>query len=382
MPSLPQSANALGCRRAAGFTVIELMVGIAVGLVATLAVAHVLVSSEGQKRTVMAGAEAQVNGSLAIDMLRRRIAPAGYGFASVPLVMGCPLSAMYNSAAVPGLPARLVPVDIDDGAANGPDTIRVFYGGKRNFSAPLRVVAAGYDPNSVTFSQMFEVSSGVGVEGPGASSPGDLLVAAKDSVLPCEMFEATGSPGETNLVPRADNASRWNPTKFPTAAYGNGSFLVNLGRPVDITYSIVDGSLRARTLSIGANGAPTYSAFVELFSDVVQMQAMYGKDTNGDGTVDAWNTGDPANNDEWRQVIAVRIAIVTRSTQQEREVVTPTEPVWNVGNAINIAGTAACGSSKCLTLKVRKDNADQTWKYFRYRVYETIVPLRNMVWNS
>ena len=100
------------------------------------------------------------------------------------------------------------------------------------------------------------------------------------------------------------------------------------------------------------------------------------------GTVDAWNTADPTTNAEWRQVIAVRVAVVARSTQYDRDEVTHAEPEWNVGTAIPIADTHDCGASKCLTLKVKASDSDVSWKHYRYRIFEAIVPLRNMVWNN
>ena len=41
--------------------------------------------------------------------------------------------------------------------------------------------------------------------------------------------------------------------------------------------------------------------------------------------------------------------------------------------------TAACGTSKCLKLKI---DTLPNWKRYRYRVFDTVIPLRNMLWNS
>jgi type IV pilus assembly protein PilW len=45
--------------------------------------------------------------------------------------------------------------------------------------------------------------------------------------------------------------------------------------------------------------------------------------------------------------------------------------------------TVDCGpdgaKSKCLKLVV---NTLADWKRYRYRVYDTVIPLRNMLWNS
>ena len=65
-----------------GFTLVELMVGLLIGLLASLAVMQVMWSSEGQKRTTTSGSDAQVDGALALSALQRAIQPAGYGFAA------------------------------------------------------------------------------------------------------------------------------------------------------------------------------------------------------------------------------------------------------------------------------------------------------------
>jgi len=146
-----------------GFSLIELMVGLAVGLVCTLAITQILLSSEGQKRSTTSGSDAQVNGVLAIDSLRNAIQEAGYGFSSMAAIVGCPLVARYNNAAIAGFPANLVPVLITDGANGAPDTIRVLKSTKNTFSVPVAVVDPGYNPGDNTRNTAFPVLSTAGV---------------------------------------------------------------------------------------------------------------------------------------------------------------------------------------------------------------------------
>jgi type IV pilus assembly protein PilW len=371
-------------RRQAGFTLVELMIGVVIGLLASLAVTQVLVTSEGQKRATTSASDAQINGALALTALQRGILPAGYGFAAAPDLIGCPLSARFNGVPVPGFPARLVPVQITDAADNLPDTIRVISSGKASYSIPLRVIAPGYDPANAMGNQRFAVASVRGVEGPQVDasgtqiSRGDLMVAALSSTVPCEMFRVTANPVGA-FVPKADDVGGWNAVGFPITAHGAGSLLVNMGEPVDNTYTITNNALTVTSLRIAANSTPSYEGPVELYPNIVNLQAMYGKDSDFDGSVDVWNTTAPTNNSEWRQVIAVRLALVARSTQFEKEDVTAANPLWDVGTAVNVADTVNCGASKCLRLRV---DMLPDWQRYRYRVFDTIIPLRNMLWNS
>ncbi|MET0618274.1 MAG: PilW family protein [Luteibacter sp.] len=389
MCSLLRSAERRRLPRQAGFTVIELMVGVALGLFASLAVTHVLVNSEGFKRTTTSGSDAQVNGALALGTVQRSVQSAGYGFAATPSIIGCPITTSYKGVAVPGFPANLVPVVITNGATDAPDTIRVLASGKTSFSVPLRVVPPGYDPANGLTNKRFPVSATAGFSGPRKDSgvvvaPGDLVIGARTAAVACEMFEVRQEPGATGFIDLLDATAgrgHWNPAAYPAAAYTDGALLLNMGQPVDITYSIQNNALAVQSLTFGGapDFAPSYTAATEAYPDIVNLQALYGKDTNADGSVDTWDNATPTTNAGWLQVVAVRVAVVSRNAQYEKEDVTHADLQWDLGAASTVPGSTACGANKCLALKV--SHLDD-WKRYRYRVFETVVPLRNMLWNS
>jgi type IV pilus assembly protein PilW len=65
--------------------------------------------------------------------------------------------------------------------------------------------------------------------------------------------------------------------------------------------------------------------------------------------------------------------------------VTTAAPQLDLGGAktvsgVTVTGAATCnGSDQCLTLGVSQVT---DWQHYRYKVYDTIVPLRNMLWNN
>lgn len=361
-----------------GVTMVEMMVGMLVGMLAVLVVSQVLLSSEGQKRTTTGGADAQVNGALALYTMQRDLEHAGYGITSSPTIMNCPISASYNGAAITGFPVRLAPVVITPQASRPTgsvgDSIRVLAASPGALSVPTRVLPPGYVAGGTSFT----VRSTVGFK------QGDLALVAIDDAQPCSVFQVNGAPTAVSL-PRDDSAT-WNATGQPATSYTDGHVMINLGTMVDNRYEINGSTLQV----ISFNAAdPNNRITRDLQPDIVQMRAFYGRDTSGgtatDGVIDVFDNSTPTTNAGWQRVLAVRVIAVARSSTYEKEIVTPSNPVWSVGSAPAVGGAATCpsGTGSCITLDVGADAAgDVPAKHYRYKVFDTVVPLRNLVWRS
>lgn len=359
-----------------GFTLIELMIGLTIGLISTLAITQILLISESQKRNIISGSDAQISGVLALDSLRQSIQMAGYGFSSSPSSIGCPLEAKFNGAAVAGFPANLVPIVITDGTNDAPDSIRILSSSKSSFSVPINLIDPGYKPADSLLNKSFPVISVRGI------AAGDLMVGVIDSMNNCQVFQVTTAP-TLEQVNRADDVAHWNPVGFPNFNYGFGQYLINLGTFDDVTFSVGTlGTLQFNKLLLSADFTPSYSGATDVFANVVNMQAYYGKDTDGDGIVDAWNVTTPTTNAGWLQILSVRIAIVSRSNQYEKEVVTKNDLLWDVGANSVITGSVVCGASKCIALKIPRPANSTDWQHYRYKLFDSIVPLRNMLWKQ
>ena len=70
---------------------VELMVGMVIALLGTLAIFQVFALSEGQKRSTTSASDSQQNGSLALLSIERDIRQAGYGIFDASL-LGCNVS--------------------------------------------------------------------------------------------------------------------------------------------------------------------------------------------------------------------------------------------------------------------------------------------------
>lgn len=363
----------------AGFTLVELMVGMAIGLVAVLLIAMVLISAEERKRTTKAGMDSYVNGQLALATLKRAIGAAGYGIAAVPQSIGCQVSASYSGAPIAGFISTLAPVIIAANLGDGADQIRVIASDKRGLSLPLAVASPGYNP--VTASAGFPVASSLGVSGPQSDAtgtlidPGDLMLASNGTGQPCEVFLVNAAPTASN-VPRADDGG-WDMPSTPTGTFPAGAYLTDLGHLSDKTFTVTSGSLTQNVFRIDQTGLPGFSGVQNLVPGIVNLKAFYGKDTSNppDGTVDVWDTNTPVAPSDWRQVVAIRVAVVARSSQYEKEIVTTSNPLWNVGS--NVSG---CPGGLC-TVHVDFPSAPD-WQHYRYKLFDTLLIMRNAVWNE
>ena len=150
-----------------------------------------------------------------------------------------------------------------------------------------------------------------------------------------------------------------------------------MGQMVDRTYLVQNGNLVVRD-----NNQPIVLDInpLVLVNGIVAIRAQYGRDTTvpPDGFVDSYDNNATAPTSlstpaeiasRQTEVVSIRLAVVARSGQQERENVSP-DPVilWSGGTL----STVPLGNGGALSL-------DRT---YRYKVYQTIIPLRNVVWNT
>jgi type IV pilus assembly protein PilW len=352
-----------------GVTLIELMVGLAIGLLATLVIAQVLSVSEGRRRTTVSGSDAQVSGSLALYSLQREIQMAGYGVSASTTGLGCAVRAQRAGT---NRNFTLAPVIITQGGAGAPDSIEIQSSAKQSYSVPTRVTAAHNGATETVFS----VATTVGI------AVGDVMVAVPPVIDVnnwCSVFNVTGVTGVSQISHVTGANGPWNQAPGSTiqpASYAAGTFLVNVGPFVRRTMSVSANS----TLQVTSFDFATVASTTEdLFPDIVNLKALYAKDTNGDGLADTYDAVTPTTEAGWMQVQGVRLAVVSRSAQMEKENVTFANPLWDVGTTGAVAGSAVCGTSRCVTLTV---NTLPDWQRYRYRVYDTLVPLRNLLWRS
>lgn len=367
-----------------GLSIVELMVGVLIGLLTVVAISQVLMSAEGQKRTAASGSDAQVNGTLALYALQRDVQMAGYGFTGQPAALGCPVKGQFgNGTGEKKLPSALslVPALITPGTGATPDTIMVWQSNKPSYAVPVRVAE-----NHLKTDTRFVVPSSLGV------AAGDLLVAVPSTTPSstnwCAVMAVAGdstTPLSSQQIPHLASAGGWNAAGsalVPDTGYPAGSHLINLGTGLPRTYRISAAKSLVVEEMLAASGNTSTQTIAP---QIVQLKALYGKDTDGNGTIDIFDTTTPTTNAGWLQVMALRVAVVAQSAQFEAAKgqavsVTPATGVEWIVDA-RTSGAANCtadSAQKCLTIDV--SGAGPKWRNYRYKVFDTVVPLRNMLW--
>ena len=357
----PRASSPRRCAR--GVTLVELLVAMVISLIAVTAIFQVFAVFEGQKRSTTGGGEAQTNGALALFTLGRELRQAGYGVNSTDY-LGCN-SLVHDETTGTDFTINFAPVRITQGVGEAPDTLTVFYG--NGAFLPQAVSLIQNMPNDKS---PFRVSNRFGFQG------GDVLLVAETG-LNCSVRQATNLPnplGQQDLIIHSSGnytdpygvtaVSRYNKSSGSGVAYTFNARLFNLGqRPSYNIYTIQNGQLALQQML----SAPT-TAVTTIYDGIVQLQAQYGRDTNNDGIIDVFDEFVPVTAGDWATILAVRIGIVSRSGLYEKTQVSPaTIKIWPD------SATAPTTTGPVWTL-----SADE--RHYRYKVFQTVVPVRNMIW--
>jgi type IV pilus assembly protein PilW len=387
-------------------TLIELMVGLVIALVISLVIFNVFIVTEGQRRTTAAGSDAQQAGALSSYSLARYLRMGGAGLERVARLWGCnvlistsdgnsrvplpdTLSEPFSGLGLPSLHAAPVlivngsSIDDVDATSGTPDALMMFGGVQSSINTFLQ---ASREPSG----DSAPVLSSVGLR------KNDLLLAVEQNPTSpnfggnCQLVQATSEidddPASATYLQSEDNAGRT--VKITDGQYTPLTGLV----PGGVAYSGVTlyANLGAaplfRMFALGPSAAapsdlrmydvisgPSAQNPQSLGDGVVNMQALYGVGAAGTNVITSWvhpvgtysaanlMNGSAASAALIGTILAVRIAMVTRSALPEREAVSPEE-------------FTLFDDDPGLSLTVTRD-ADA--RKYRYRVFDEIVPVRN-----
>lgn len=407
--------------RQAGFTLIEVMIALLIGLIGIVVMMQTFSVSEGFKRTATSGTDAQINGAVALYMLEREIRLAGYGMNAL-MQMGCPSVRVWYNPTNSGVdlhfvPFEINPVGIPAGDANT-DTLMITYGTADSFVAG--VLADQAPSGTATATTNFTlISNWDGFKN------GDLFVsvapgAGAGGSASCVMHEATttssasgncGSPsglganillhGTANYKNPRNACAMTPPTHnsptgikdssgvvVPVVHQAAGGQIFNMGNVSIKVYAIRGGNLTscdwvASDCTVAAN-------YGILVNDVVSLRAVY--QMNLLPVVDANPPLATATPTPSRAVItgnvflpsrvmAATLELTARSSLKEK----PSAGSGTVCDATPVKSRPDRSQdwiyqTGAAAAPIDLSTVSADWSCYRYKLFQTSVPLRNTIW--
>ncbi len=396
----------------AGFSIVELMVSLVIGLLALMFATRLVVTGENNKEAALGGSDQMQNGMLALYSLSGDAAQAGWGLNDT-LVAGCDTSFSDTAGfalatlTVGGAPRTpLAAVLINSGSANpaggtNPDQVSMYTGTSTAAVGSLKTNGAvGAGATSIPTT----------TRSPYGFNVGDVLVVAPEPATAanskCSVVQMTGTPpapNDFNLNIGAGAAYRFNPAGGLQNAYPlGGGRLYNLGQPARLslhTWSLNNGVLLLRATDLAGASAQA----VSVIDNIVSIKAQYGFDARvvagvynpavpppvGSGMqITQWsNTMTDADSDgitggpgDFQRIVAVRLAVVARSKRTEKPSSSGTCNATAALPRLFTTPAPANVPAVPVTVSVAVAGDPIDWKCYHYRVFETIVPIRNAQW--
>ncbi len=381
-----QSLSAIRRATQRGAGIIEVMVGILIGMVVVLVIYNTLIAAEAFKRNTIGISDAQITGQLAQFVLNREIASGGNGVMS-----GINELAQCDQWRLRPIPALVV----DGGGPNASDSVTVFYSNAPRILHPISfgVSGAAGTPYPVISPNGFKVNDWV------------IGTETATGATNCTLVQVTGITQHPSLAayPPADVGGRvalsYNLKAGTAFNFTTGSRAFNLGDRVTRAVYSVDAAKKQLNSLDDNPGLAGPASPVPLAQNVVLLKVQYGVDADGDplGLVDCWTSADNSNTcangvdysdttfkavpgpatlaARIRSIKAIRIAVVVRSD----DVVFP-DPVKHADLVGQSAVLFTCPASipNCTTISI---NNTVLQDYGRYRIYEATIPLRNSLWH-
>lgn len=424
--------------RQSGFSLIEILIGMTIGLVVILVIMQTMSLFESQRQRSNGAANMQSNGLLALYSLEQETRQAGYGMVVTYQGIGdLPCVKINGFGTTPGV-FNAIPISINSSGVLDSITIA------RIDSAMGGLMTGGL---------VAHVSSALAAQADLTATSGILLDSASgtlktagitqtvvyypaSSTLPDNLaFKTTSSVADTvlissasGIVPKAActllvvkqfvSAVAYVPEQFNASGVSTQSAIQastklsfsnvnNVGldstqTPVFPTYAAgsavmhnlgANPTLMSTTFAVNNLGqfTKTINGVSSVVADnIVNLQAQYGIAPLGTAAINCWvnptaantnpaSTSCPAGDagdwtaaglqttpDNIKRIKAIRVAIVARNTMMEKATngvctTTPSAPIsWLNGPAINLT-------------------SDPNWQCYRYKVYQTIIPLNNVI---
>ncbi len=370
-----------------GFSLIELMVALVIGVLVMLGITQVMLGSEGQQRTTDATNDVDQSASYAAYALDKAIRSAGSAFYQAnQFTLGCPLYATNGTSQLlplSGAPSSefpnvtqttlaLMPLLILPGQSAASD------GSGGSHTSDVIVVMAGVNGNAAVPSSFLQAPTATVLH-----LVSDVGYAAGDLVLLSDVAQGTSLSG--CVIDQASSVASGGVVNLGGTYHAGDSISGHAissisagGLAIDLGNETSGSPPQFELIGVGPD--TTLDAFdlitqqsSPVINDVFEMHALYGVDPTGNGTI-VWDqptgnyspasltAGTAAAASTIQTIKAVRIGLILRSQLPEKTAVTPGPLTLfsDLGSALTY--TRSLGSSE---------------QHYRYRTLELTIPLQN-----
>jgi type IV pilus assembly protein PilW len=305
--------------RQKGFSLIELMIALVIGLMIIAGVLQVFVGSTITYSMQSGLSKIQENGRFAMSFLARDIRQAGYTGCSKNTTFANTLN-RDASGAVPSF------LDLDEMVSGENDMDGIEAYGKVPIAGTDVIEVRFVDPaGACKINKHVETSANLHCDANHSFQRGEILVVTDCSHTAVFQFAKAGASNKIVVHGTGNTVSPGNCTKglgdpvdcsSPNGTayqYSSGSVMrMSAYRYYVANNNRGEPSLYRETISTNAAGATGIDA-QELVEGVENMQLLYGEDTNGDGSADYYVPFDEVNDSD--DIVSVRASLLIRSIE-------------------------------------------------------------------
>jgi type IV pilus assembly protein PilW len=393
--SPPRSASPVG--RNGGFSLIELMISVVIGLMAVLFATRLMTDAERTKDAALGGSDSMQNGMLAMFSISGDAEHAGFGL-NDPLIVGCDTMMVDSDgfelapAARGGATVRPMAAAIIEPGGAGPDRLSLYAGSSFSGTGTLRVTTDYIGGTRIDVDRV-----------PYGFAKGDVILVAPETMgAQCSLAQvsndtgALAPPPSQQYVMIAGTGNRFNSGALGRQYKGGASRMFNLGPASSLalrTWSVEAGFLRLRSTDLGGAGSQSQP----VADNIVSLKAQYAFDTRvgadfkpeeglrlstwSGEMIDADADGVVGGAGDYQRIAALRIAVVARAKNPERpDAATGQCTATTALPTVFATQDAEDAVAEPVEVSVEVEGDPVHWSCYRYRVFETIVPLRNAGW--
>ncbi|MEW6759317.1 MAG: PilW family protein [Pseudomonadota bacterium] len=384
-------------RKDKGFSLVELMVSVVIGLLAVIFATRLMTDSQKNKEAALGGSDSMQNGMLAMFSISGDAEYAGFGI-NEPLIAGCDTvltdSEDYQLAPVQrgGVTVRPLAAAVIENGGAGSDRLSLYAGSSPSGTGIMRLLQDYLGGTQLTVDRR-----------PYGFTQGDvILVAPEKKGGKCSIAQISNdidlvpAPPADQFVMIGGAGYRFNSGALGDQYRAGAARVFNLGPAASLalrTWSVERGFLRLSATDLAGSGQASQA----VADNIVALKAQYGLDTRvgaafepetgmrvgawSSDMIDADSDGVAASAGDYTRIAALRIAVVARSKNPERPNAATGQCTATTALPTVFATLGADnGNTAPVQVEVAVAGDTVDWRCYRYRVFETIVPLRNAGW--